>query len=198
MIESDRKRDPTAKLDTKASLLAAAAAEFNARGFGGTDTNRIARAAGFAPQTFYRHFADKTEIFIEVYDRWQADERERIARAIRETSDAQDRVLAVAAALIGAHREWARFRRSLRLLSVDDTRVRAARAASRRAQLASLTRGPAEAHWAERVAALLTIERLCDAAADQEIEDLGVEAMAWTEVVAGAIDALRRFSVAPV
>src|SRR4051812_9867208 len=47
------------------ALLEAARAEFDESGFEGTDTNRIARRAGYAPQTFYRHFTDKTAIFIE-------------------------------------------------------------------------------------------------------------------------------------
>jgi AcrR family transcriptional regulator len=196
MTDIDRKRMTAPKPDTKAALLAAAAAEFNSRGFGGTDTNRIARAAGFAPQTFYRHFADKTEIFIQVYERWQTDERERIARAVRQTVDTRARALAVAAAMIDAHREWAGFRRSLRLLAVEEPRVRAARAASRRAQLESLSWRAEAGRWPERVAALLTIERLCDAAADHEIEDLEVEAAAWVERVAGAIDTLRGLSAA--
>jgi hypothetical protein len=32
---------------------------FNRVGYGGTDSNRIARAAGYAPGTFYKHFSDK-------------------------------------------------------------------------------------------------------------------------------------------
>jgi AcrR family transcriptional regulator len=43
---------------TSNDLIAAAAAEFNEFGFSGTDTNRIARRAGYAPQTFYRWFKD--------------------------------------------------------------------------------------------------------------------------------------------
>ena len=60
--------------DTGKLLLKAAAAEFNQRGYDGTDTNRIARRAGFAPQTFYRWYKDKEEIFIEVYREWQSSE----------------------------------------------------------------------------------------------------------------------------
>jgi hypothetical protein len=98
----------------------------------------------------------------------------------------------VAATLIEAHRAWARFRRSLRLLAVEDPRVRAARAASRRAQLEALAHVAPPAPWASRVAALLTVERLCDAAADEETSDLAIDAAAWTEVVADAIAALRQ------
>ena len=56
---------------TAEKLLYAAAAEFNEHGFAGTDTNRIARRAGFAPQTFYRWYEDKIEIFIRVYEYWE-------------------------------------------------------------------------------------------------------------------------------
>ena len=56
---------------TRERLVEAAADAFNAHGFHGTDTNKIARAAGFAPQTFYRHFEDKLAIFIAVYEAWR-------------------------------------------------------------------------------------------------------------------------------
>src|SRR5215470_8598720 len=62
-----------ARTSTGEKLVRAAAREFNEHGFLGTDTNRIARRAGFAPQTFYRWFGDKTEIFIKVYEQWQRD-----------------------------------------------------------------------------------------------------------------------------
>jgi AcrR family transcriptional regulator len=191
MKPSDRKRAGAAGPDTRSLLLAAAAAEFNSRGFNGTDTNRIARAAGFAPQTFYRHYADKTEIFIRVYERWQEDERKTIATALRAGQASAGQALAVAAALIAGHSEWARFRRSLRLLAVEDDRVRAARAASRRAQLEALSDRQASSPWVTRVAALLTVERLCDAAADTETDDLGIDRAAWTALVAEAIGRLR-------
>lgn len=191
MIDSERKKRPAAEAGTKELLLKAAATEFNTRGFGGTDTNRIARAAGFAPQTYYRHYADKTEIFILVYQRWQYEERRKIAAAMHAQPDSRAQTLAVAATLIEAHREWACFRRSLRLLAVEDARMRASRAASRRAQLEALGHLLAPMPWAQRVAALLTVERLCDAAADAETDDLDVDPSAWTEMVAAAIGSLR-------
>lgn len=176
--------------DTRARLIAAAATEFNTRGFSGTDTNRIARAAGFAPQTFYRHFADKTAIFIRVYEQWQHDEREKIAIAMRAASADESRDHAIARSLLDAHGDWAVFRRSLRLIALEDDRVRAVRAASRRAQLATLgITGPER--WAQAVAALLMIERLCDAAADAEIDDLGIGRAEWIAIVATALAALR-------
>lgn len=41
------------------------------------------------------------------------------------------------------------------------------------------------------MAALLTIERLCDAAADGETADLDVDDKSWRKMVADAIEALR-------
>ena len=93
----------------------AAAAAFNAHGFHGTDTNKIARAAGFAPQTFYRHFEDKLAIFIAVYEAWQESERTAVRAAAREP----DPDAAIARTSVQHHRNWRGFRRSLRLLALE-------------------------------------------------------------------------------
>src|SRR5437773_1678266 len=73
---------------TAAKLVAAAAREFNRHGFFGTDSNKIARRAGYAPQTFYRWFADKTEIFLAVYRAWEEEERSVLARLLTENAPA--------------------------------------------------------------------------------------------------------------
>jgi AcrR family transcriptional regulator len=52
--------------DGRSVLIAAARLEFEEFGFEGTNSNAIARRAGYAPQTFYRHFEDKREIFLAV------------------------------------------------------------------------------------------------------------------------------------
>src|SRR5579871_4916183 len=70
---------PAARADTADLLVAAALAEFNDHGYGGTDTNKIARRAGFAPQTFYRWFADKTAIFLAAYRQWEDEEMAAVA-----------------------------------------------------------------------------------------------------------------------
>ena len=51
--------------DTRSALLHAAEQIFREVGYYGTDSNRIARAAGYAPATFYKHFENKLEIFLE-------------------------------------------------------------------------------------------------------------------------------------
>src|SRR4051812_41546727 len=97
-------------MSTSAKLIAAAAKEFNQRGFDGTDTNRIARRAGFAPQTFYRWFDDKTEIFLAVYRAWEDEERAMLAKLLARKAPASDLVNAA----VEHHRAYKVFRRSLR------------------------------------------------------------------------------------
>lgn len=171
---------------TRERLIEAAAAAFNAHGFHGTDSNKIARAAGFAPQTFYRHFADKLAVFIAVYEAWQESER----TAVRAAAAEPDPDAAIARASAGHHRGWRGFRRSLRLLAVEEPRIRAARAESRERQLADLAKAPGNRgrSKAELTAALLKVERVCDALADEEFADLGLSP---TEAEALAVQAIR-------
>src|SRR6516225_5207877 len=105
---------------TAGKLVSAAMAEFNDHGFGGTDTNRIARRAGFAPQTFYRWFKDKTEVFVAAYRAWEDAEKAMVGQLlVREAP-----VEAIVEAAIDHHRSYLMFRRSLRQLSVESRTVR--------------------------------------------------------------------------
>jgi AcrR family transcriptional regulator len=178
------RRDPDV---TKTRLLDAAEREFNARGFEGTDTNRIARFAGFAPQTFYRHFEDKTAIFLAVYERWWQAEV-----ASLENSPRRFDPVAAARVVIAFHTKWRGFRRSLRHLAIVDPRVRRARTAARRSQMDRWVAqsGRADHDDAELAAALLTAERLCDAVAEGELADIGVSASQSRRLVAHAMAVL--------
>jgi AcrR family transcriptional regulator len=171
---------------THERLIQAAAEAFNAHGFHGTDTNKIAKAAGFAPQTFYRHFADKLAVFIAVYEAWQDSER----LAVRAAASAPDPDAAIALASVAHHRDWRGFRRSLRLLALEEPRIRATRARSRERQLADLTKAPGNRgrSKADLAAALLKVERVCDALADDELADLG---LSGAEADALAVQAVR-------
>jgi AcrR family transcriptional regulator len=64
---------------TRERLVAAAAILFNRAGYHGTDSNRIARAAGYSTGTFYKHFKDKREIFLAAYETWVASEWKAVA-----------------------------------------------------------------------------------------------------------------------
>ena len=97
----------------------------------------------------------------------------------------------IAEIAISFHTRWRIFRRSLRHLAVEDKTVRAARAAARLEQLQSLKAIPGRARKsdAELAAALLALERLCDAAAEGEFADLGIAKAAVKKAVSAAVRA---------
>jgi AcrR family transcriptional regulator len=176
-----------ASQETRKALLAAAAREFEEHGYHGTDTNKIARAAGFAPQTFYRWFHDKTEILVAVYEAWQAEELlllgERVGASAQKLVDA----------IVEHHRRHLLFRRSLRQLSVQDEGVRRARAESRLRQIERIRANhPTGAPKADQVAVvLLQIERLADAIAEGELRDLGLSEGPTRTAMASLIESVR-------
>jgi AcrR family transcriptional regulator len=174
---------------TAEKLVQAAATEFNEFGFDGTDTNRIARRAGFAPQTFYRWFEDKIDIFIKVYDLWQEQEAAVLEKLLAE--NAPD--LRLVDAFVAHHRAFLIFRRSLRQLSLENDIMRAARAKSRRNQIARIRIwNPKETRDASELATvLLQLERLTDALAEGELQDMGLDESACRLVLAEQIRALR-------
>jgi AcrR family transcriptional regulator len=174
---------------TGAKLVQAAADEFNERGFFSTDSNRIARRAGFAPQTFYRWFSDKTDIFIAVYERWEQLEREAVRGLISKRAPDDDLVELV----LDHHRNYLLFRRSLRRLAVENNAVRAARAASRLRQIQQIKAWAADpvADDGAMAAALLQIERLADAVVEGEFADLGFGEESARHVLAKIIHSLR-------
>jgi len=172
MVESAADVVTDATPSTRERLVQAAAAEFREHGFAGTDTNRIARRAGFAPQTFYRWFSDKTEIFIAVYRAWEDEERSLMGALRRRGAEEED----VVEAAISHHKAYIIFRRSLRRLSLEDDKVRAARAESRLRQIDRIRQWRDGAVSADEVAAvLLQLERLSDALAEGEILDMGLD-----------------------
>ena len=52
--------------DTRDRILDAAAHVMHTRGFARTTTKEIARAAGYSEATLYKHFTDKTDLFLAV------------------------------------------------------------------------------------------------------------------------------------
>jgi AcrR family transcriptional regulator len=162
------------------ALVAVAAQQFNSVGYYGTDSNRIARGAGYAPGTFYNHFPNKLAIFLEVYENWVAWEWQRV----RETVTAGGGDLAamcrdLVRRVLDHHRKWRVFRASLRALSDTDPVVREARLAQRQRQLglmAEMVRllGAPPLPKAEMAIVTYTVERACDALADGDFEALGI------------------------
>jgi AcrR family transcriptional regulator len=174
--------------DTREKLIDAATREFKAHGYAGTDTNRIAARAGFAPQTFYRHFKDKLEIFLAIYRRWEDEEATVVASLVEKRAGAR----ALADAIVAHHRAYLLFRRALRQLSVENPQVRKVRAQSRLRQIqntiALTGRGTAQS----LAPTLFQIERLSDAIAEGEFGDLGVDEAAGFNALAKLLSELRR------
>ncbi len=164
-------------------------AEFNAHGFAGTDSNRIARRAGFAPQTFYRWFKDKTAIFIACYRAWEDEELTEVGGPL--SRDAPQEALVEIG--IAHHRRYLMFRRSLRQLSLEDPVVRAARAESRLRQVRQIQTWLGRPESSEEAIAvrLLQIERLTDAVAEGELTDMGLTEAGARAALAELITALR-------
>lgn len=169
----------TAQRSTKQDLINAAIAEFDAFGFEGTNTNRIARAANYAPQTFYRHFEDKTAVFLAVYQLWYYDKLDQVAVAHSRMEAAK--------IIVETHRATLMFRRSLRQRAGIDRRVAAARAVSRNLQIDRLATVAPNKTRTDLAACILTIERLADAIAEGEFVDLGLADFEALRQLAGQI-----------
>lgn len=173
---------------TKERLVDAATRAFKSHGYAGTDTNRIAAQAGFAPQTFYRHFKDKLEIFLAIYRRWEDEEAAVVASLVEKRAGA----MALAEAIVAHHRAYLLFRRSLRQLSVENPQVRKARAQSRLRQMENTIALTGRGTVETLAPTLFQIERLSDAIAEGEFADLGVDKAAALKALAGLLSELRR------
>lgn len=177
-----------AKGDTRDKLIDAAAREFKAHGYAGTDTNRIAARAGFAPQTFYRHFKDKLEIFLVLYRRWEDEEAAVVASLVEKRAGSR----ALAEAIVAHHRAYLMFRRSLRQLSVENPQVRKARAQSRLRQMENTIALTGRGTVETLAPTLFQIERLSDAIAEGEFADLGLDEAAGLGALANLLAELRK------
>src|SRR5271166_545282 len=109
-----RNRQPN---KTRDALLEAAARIFNSAGYHSTDSNRIAREAGYAPGTFYVHFPDKLAIFLEVYEGWVSAEWSSVESILKAGGSARAVRRRLSLAVLEHHRKWQTFRASLRALS---------------------------------------------------------------------------------
>lgn len=160
-------------------LIQAAHFEFEELGYDGTNTNAIAKRAGYAPQTFYRHFLDKKAIFLAVYQDWAVAE-------IHDILGAQTLEAAVDA-ILAHHKTHAVFRRSLRMLTVSDPEIGQARAVSRQAQIAALEFHFRHSNQGQSLATIFQIERLCDALVDGEFLACGIDDDSARQAIVDAV-----------
>jgi AcrR family transcriptional regulator len=162
--------------ETATRLTVAAARMFEEHGYFATDSNAIARAAGYAPGTFYKHFEDKTAAFVAAYAWWVASVWSGVDEAWEAPLDGAARVTAAVRHVVRVHGEWPGFRRDLRHLAVSEPRVTKAFTQNRRAQLDRLVALAGGRERAACFALLLAMERTADALAMGEASHMGVDA----------------------
>jgi len=86
--------------DTRARLLAAAAAEFAARGFDGANVDRIARAARVNKAMIYYHFRNKAALYAEIFQGFIRAALDRIRQVADGPADPADKIRAFIRALV--------------------------------------------------------------------------------------------------
>lgn len=175
------RNDPAA---TRQVLLKSAVQLFNVHGYFGTNTNEIARAAGFAPATFYRHFTDKKEVFLAAYAHWVAEDWAVIEAALQKGPDRARIAATLVEVYEERHRAWGLFRRSMHaLVATDDEacdfhlRIRAGQLDRLEGLLSEL--GAPMRPREDLLFAFLSIERAANALTDDDLPALGTTASAF-------------------
>jgi len=172
--------------ETRKRLVLAAAREIETHGYFGTDTNRIARAAGYAAGTFYKHFPDKRAVFLAVFEEWITREWAELSQIAAAGKNRQQTARALADAVIEHHRAWPGFRASLRALVALDPEVRRAHRNWRRRQV-TLLRTWSKRSDSSQPLTLLLVERIADALSDGEAETIELSEHAARAFVAERI-----------
>ena len=162
---------------TRARLIHTAAQIFNTVPYWETDSNQIAKAAGYSTGTFYRHFKDKREIFIAAYREWVAEEWASVERRIEPGQSPGESIDRAADALIEHHRRWRVFRGNLRALVTYDDEIRELTHTLRREQLEKVSflrrrEGSPERSLVNDAIHAMMFERVCDAIADGDFASL--------------------------
>jgi AcrR family transcriptional regulator len=166
--------------ETRARLLTAAADLFNREGFYGTDSNKIARAAGYSTGVFYKHFKDKREIFLAAYEQWSIAEWTQVTAVLAAGGSERQLARRLVLMFVKAHTEWRGLLASLRQLVVTDRTVCRFHRRQRKRQLEWMATLRAQRRLRARrpeedLVYLWTTERAFDAIAQGEVRDLGLD-----------------------
>jgi AcrR family transcriptional regulator len=120
---------------TRERIVDGAASLFNQFGYNGTDSNSIAKEAGYATGTFYKHFLDKREVFLAVYDRWLTAEWQAIDEELSKAHSSDETARRIVDISIKFHTDWRGLRASLMELIFSDEEARKYFRKQRRRQL---------------------------------------------------------------
>jgi AcrR family transcriptional regulator len=165
---------------TRERLVAAAAQLFNRVGYRGTNSNQIAKAAGYSTGVFYKHFTDKREIFLAAYETWVVSEWKAVEDQLSAGETREQTARRLVALTVDFHTRWKGLRASLLELVFTDAKIRRFYRDQRRRQLDVMARIRAEIGAARRnreqdAIHLFTMERTGDAIAQGELGDLGLD-----------------------
>lgn len=188
MSSAPKTRTRQSPEETRAVLVRAALEVFNQVSFHDTDTNKIARAAGYSPGTFYRHFPDKRAIFLAAYELWLAEEWRAVDAGVVTEGSSERKLDAILSELLEHHRKFRVFRRNVRMLVAQDEDVRAAyaehnRASTERVDAVRARLGAGKRGKARTLVQKLAVERLCDAVVDGDFAALGLSDRETRQVI---------------
>jgi AcrR family transcriptional regulator len=160
---------------TRRQIKIAAKREFNSTGYFATDTNKIARLAGYAPGTFYRHFEDKIDIFLEIYKDWTEEQFKEVERALSLGGNIEAMAERLTSIIIWFYGNWRPLRASARVLRISEPRVQTFRAGLRVKLVQRIAHLRHELKLSplpeEKIITFLILsERLGDAVADGEFD----------------------------
>jgi AcrR family transcriptional regulator len=182
---------------TRERIMQAAASQFNRLGYHGTDSNSIAKDAGYATGTFYKHFRDKREVFLAVYERWVAAEWKAIDAELSRRHGTQQTARQIVELSIEFHTQWRGLRASLMELIFSDPEARAFFRKQRRrqldhiAELRSRLGLPSRTREQDAIHLFMT-ERVYDAIGQGEIQTLGLNEAAVVASIVDQVHALLR------
>jgi len=153
---------------------------FNRVGFHGTDSNRIAHAAGYSTGVFYKHFKDKREIFLAAYEEWSIAEWKTVATIMSGGGSDREIARQLVLMFVDMHTEWRGLLASLRQLVFTDPIVRRFHRRQRKRQLDRIAELRAQRHVLPRhreqdILYLYATERTFDAIAQGELRALGLK-----------------------
>ena len=165
---------------TRARLIQTAAQIFNRVPYWETDSNQIAKEAGYSTGSFYRHFKDKRELFVATYREWVIEEWASVEGQVLAGQSPADSIDRAADALIEHHRRWRVFRGNLRALATYDDELRELTNALRREQLQKMAMlrvllGEEPCKTEQDAIHAMMFERVCDAMADGDFPSLGCD-----------------------
>lgn len=182
---------------TRERLLETAAEVFNRVGYHGTDSNQIAHQAGYATGTFYKHFKDKKELFLAVYERWVSNEWQAVSDAVETGRTPGQIARALVEVSIDFHTKGRGMRSSLQVLVSSDPDVRRFYHQQRRKQLDTMARirkeigAPSRTREEDAIHLYMT-ERVFDAIANGELGPLGLDRQAVIKEMNSRVEVLLR------